>query len=203
MEQTQTNTLHFNSFEEFLAFEEHSDIRYEYYGGEVYAMAGTTLTHNLIVQNAADSLKLIFRPRGCYTFTENIKLEAIRDFYYPYPDVMVTCHELDKQERYSIKNPVILVEVLSKSTAETDREFKLQCYKKLPSLQYYLLVSQDKYLVEVFGRTDQTGVWSYQSFDQPTDEFRLDRLDCQLSVEKMYEDVLFLPAVGDPINKGE
>ncbi len=192
MGERQANT-HFNSFKDFLAFEEHSDIRYEYYNGEVFAMAGTTLVHNRLVNNAADVLKAVFRPKGCHIYTESVKLEVIRDSYYPYPDVMVTCHELDKQGKYSIKNPVVLVEVLSKSTAELDREFKLQRYKKLPSLQYYLLVSQDKYLLELYGRTDNPSIWTYQSFDKLADKIRLDRLDCQMSVADIYEDISFEP----------
>ena len=109
----QTDTLHFNSFKEFLEFEKHSEIRYEFHNGEVFAMAGTTLIHNELVDNVKDLLKATFRPKGCKVYSESIKLQAIKDYYYPYPDVMLTCHELDKQERYIIKNPMLIVEVLS------------------------------------------------------------------------------------------
>jgi Uma2 family endonuclease len=126
--------------EEYFALEETSEIRHEFYEGEIFAMAGTTLDHNRIVGSVNDLLKAVFRPRGCETFTESVKLEAIKNTYYPYPDVMVTCHKLDLQSKYTIANPLMLVEVLSKSTTDNDRDFKLKKYKKIPSLQHYLLV---------------------------------------------------------------
>ncbi len=193
MDNLQTDRLHFNSFGEFLEFEKHSEIRYEFFNGEVFAMAGTSITHNLLVDRIKDLIKARFSPQGCYTLTESVKLQAIKDYYYPYPDVMLTCHELDKQERYIIKNPSLIVEVLSKSTADTDKTFKWQRYKKILSLQHYLLVSQYEVLVEVFSRTDHPETWLYQSFDQLADEIRLENIDFSLSVEAIYENIMLFP----------
>jgi len=189
----QSDGFHFNSFAEFLEFEKHSEIRYEFYNGEVFAMAGTTIIHNLLVGRMRDLIREKFAPRGCYTLTESVKLEAIKDQYYPYPDLMLTCHELDKQERYIVKNPVLIAEVLSKSTAEADRYFKWQRYKKIPSLQYYLLISQYEVLTEIFSRTDQPETWLYQSFDQPMDQIKLSAIDFTLSVGDMYDGITLLP----------
>jgi Uma2 family endonuclease len=194
MGQAQTDVLHFNSFEEFLEFEQHSEIRYEFYNGEVFAMAGTTLVHNELVDNVKDIFKAGFRPRGCKVYSESVKLQAIKDYYYPYPDVMLTCHELDKQERYIIKNPTVIVEVLSKSTADIDKSFKWQRYKKIASLQHYILVSQYEVLVEVYSRTDQPDAWLYRSFDQLTDEIKLENIDFNLSVGAVYDGIQLMNA---------
>ncbi len=185
----QTDALHFDSFEEFLEFEKHSEIRYEFHNGEVFAMAGTTIVHNLLVGRMRDLIREKFEPKGCYTLTESVKLQAIKDYYYPYPDVMLTCHELDKQERYIIKNPLLIVEVLSKSTADGDKSFKWQRYRKIDSLQHYILVSQYEVLIEVFSRTSQPETWLYRSFDSLTDEIRLDDIDFTLSVGAVYEGI--------------
>ena len=191
----QTDTLHFNSFKEFLEFEKHSEIRYEFHNGEVFAMAGTTLIHNELVDNVKDLLKATFRPKGCKVYSDSIKLQAIKDYYYPYPDVMLTCHELDKQERYIIKNPMLIVEVLSKSTADTDKSFKWQRYRKIDSLQHYILVSQYEVLIEVFSRTDQPETWLYRSFDNLTDEIRLEDPDFTLPVGAVYDGIRLAPPV--------
>jgi Uma2 family endonuclease len=76
--------------EEYFEMEEKSEIRHEYYDGEIFAMAGTTMNHNDIVDNVRSVMKGVFRPKGCRVFAENVKVEASA-LYYPYPDVIVTC----------------------------------------------------------------------------------------------------------------
>lgn len=177
---------------EFLEMEEKSEIRHEYYDGEVFAMAGTTMNHNDIVDNVRSFLKDLFRPKGCRVFAENIKVEAIENFYYPYPDVIVTCAPEDINGTYIVKNPSILVEVISKSSANYDRGFKLRKYKEITSLQYYILVSQFEYLVELYARTNQEGVWTYQSFDKTDVIISFDLLDFTMPVSAVYEGIVFL-----------
>ena len=178
--------------QEYFELEEFSDIRHEFYEGEVFDMAGTTLNHNRIVKNTDRFLESVFRKRGCETFTESVKLEVIKDTYYPYPDVMVTCHALDLQSRYSIANPLLLVEVLSKSTANTDRDFKLKKYKKIHSLQYYLLISQYECSIELYSRIEQTDTWTYQVFEEMTDNIPFEKEGFFLPVADLYAGVVFI-----------
>jgi Uma2 family endonuclease len=177
---------------EFLEMEEKSEIRHEYYDGEIFAMAGTTMNHNDIVDNVRTFLKEIFRPKGCRIFAENIKVEAIENFYYPYPDVIVTCAPEDINGTYIVKHPGILVEVLSKSSANYDRGFKLRRYQEIASLQYYILVAQYEFYVEVYTRTDQPGVWTYQAFDKPEAVISFDLLDFTMPVSAVYDGIIFL-----------
>ncbi len=79
------------TFEEYLKMEEQGEIRHEYYDGEIFAMAGTTMNHNRIVGRIRSFLEGILLPKGCDVFAENVKVEAIQNFYYPYPDVILTC----------------------------------------------------------------------------------------------------------------
>lgn len=177
---------------EFLKMEEKSEIRHEYYDGEIFAMAGTTMNHNDIVDNVRSFLKDLFRPKGCRVFAENIKVEAIENFYYPYPDVIVTCAPEDINGTYIVKHPSILVEVLSKSSANYDRGFKLKKYQDITSLQYYMLVAQYECYAELFTRTDQTGVWTYQSFNKPDAVISFDLLNFTMPVSAVYEGIVFL-----------
>ena len=177
---------------EFLEMEEKSEIRHEYYDGDVFAMAGTTMNHNDIVDNVRSFLKVLFRPKGCRVFAENIKVEAIENFYYPYPDVVVTCAREDISGTYTVKHPSILVEVLSKSSANYDRGFKFKKYQDIVSLQYYMLVAQYEYYVELYTRTNQEGVWTYQSFDKMDDIISFNLLDFTMPVSSVYEGIVFL-----------
>jgi Uma2 family endonuclease len=181
------------SFAEYLEMEEKSEIRHEYYDGEIFAMAGTTMNHNDIVDNVRTLFKGFFRPKGCRVFSENVKVEAIPNFYYPYPDVIITCAPDDISGTYIVKNPSILVEVLSKSSATYDRGFKLRRYKNIASLQYYLLVSQNEFYVELYTRTDQKDIWTYQTFDNANDIIRFDIVDFEIQLSSIYENIQFIP----------
>ena len=178
------------SVEDYFEMEEQSEIRHEYYDGEVYAMAGTTLVHNAIVQNIARDLYSKFNPKGCKVLVEAVKLEAIKRFYYPYPDVMLTCDEEDKKAEYFIKNPSLLVEVLSKSTMSHDRGFKLRRYKTIPSLQYYLIVSQYEYLVELYSRFDDSSSWLYDVYENKDDVITFEKINLSLSLSSIYEGII-------------
>jgi Uma2 family endonuclease len=173
--------------EEYFAMEEQSEIRHEYFDGEVFAMAGTSLNHNEIVQNIAGKLRTEFRPKGCKILVESVKLEVIKRYYYPYPDVMLTCDKEDSNAEYLIKNPILIVEVLSKSTMSHDRIFKLRRYKTIPSLQYYLIVSQYEHLVELYSRFDDSSSWLYDIYENKEDIISFQKLNLTLSLSDIYE----------------
>ena len=177
--------------EEHFAYEEYSEFRHEFYEGELFRMDATTIRHNEIIENVKDVLRPLFRPRGCRVVSESIRLEAVRNEYYPYPDIMVTCHGFDRESDSTIRNPSLVVEVLSKSTEDNHRDFKWQHYKNISSLQHYLLVSQYKCLVELYSRTEKPEVWLYQSFNQMTDTVHFQHLDFSLPVAKVYDNITF------------
>jgi Uma2 family endonuclease len=177
------------SVEEYFEMEKHSEIRHEYYDGEVFAMAGTSINHNRIVQNLSGVLRPIFRPRGCEVLLESVKLEAIKHFYYPYPDLMLTCDTEDMDAEYIIKKPTLIVEVLSKSSVLNDRVAKLRRYKNIPTLQYYLIVSQYEFLVESYCRVDDSTSWLYDVYEDQNDIINFPKLDLKLALSDIYEGI--------------
>jgi len=177
------------SVEEYFEMEKHSEIRHEYYDGEVFAMAGTSLNHNEIIQNIAGILRPIFRPKGFKVLLESVKLEAIKHFYYPYPDLMLTCDADDLDAEYIIKKPTLIIEVLSKSSVLNDRVAKLRRYKNIPSLQYYLIVSQYEFLVELYSRVDDATSWLYDVYEEKTGTINFSKLDLNLSLSDIYEGI--------------
>src|SRR5262249_33525674 len=127
--------------EEYLEFEKTSPVRHEYVDGEIYAVAGESKNHNRIAGRVFSILDQHLTGGQCEAFIENVKVKVRPPLYY-YPDVVVTGEPADVVEDdddYVIIDPVLIVEVLSKSTARTDRIEKLHEYKILPNLREYVI----------------------------------------------------------------
>ena len=176
--------------EDYLKFEETSDVRHEFRDGQVYAMAGGMVNHNRLTRRMASLLESQPSLKRCGIFSENMKVEAVRGVYMPYPDVVVACHPFDlRGDNLIIRQPRVLVEVLSKSTAYNDRGFKWQRYRRMPSLWYYLLVDQYKMAVELFSRIEETDEWINTVYEQPEDVIVMPRLDLELSLGAIYDGI--------------
>ena len=176
--------------EEYLQYEEESEFRNEFYKGELFPIEATTRKHNKIVNNIMRTFVPHFEPKGCEAFSENVKLEVIKGVYYPYPDVMMSC-EPDDNDALLIKKPVIIIEVLSPSTAAYDKGFKWVQYRKIASLRYYLVISQDEVMVEMYSRKDGTSLWSFQYFTNIQNIIHFEYLDFELPLSSIYEYVAF------------
>ena len=174
--------------EEYIAFEETSDVRHEFYNGQLYPMmAGTTDDHNEVKQNVVYALREEFRKRGCKVYDENLKVQLAESKHYTYPDILLTCDERDLKDKHIKRYPSLIVEVLSQSTANYDRDDKFKAYQKVPSIQYYLLVDSRWQGAELYTRTEQEDIWTYQSFTKSTDIIRFPKLDFSLPFSTIYE----------------
>jgi Uma2 family endonuclease len=178
--------------EEYFALEERSETRHEYFEGEVFAMAGGSVIHNLIKGNFIAGLRLGVRQRGCRYVDENVRLAVREDSFYTYPDIMVSCDPADRHEAYTWRYPVLIVEVLSPTTADYDRTTKFENYQKMPSLRHYLLVSQLAWTVEWF-RRDEAGQWIYTLLTGPNAMLEIPDLGLVLPLRELYEDTDVAP----------
>jgi len=104
------------TYEAYLQMEALSDIRHEFYYGEIFAMAGGTPIHNILVQNTSQTIRGKIQRKGCQTFTENVRLELEAEGYYVYPDVMLVCNESEWKQNLSLKSAELIAEVFSDST---------------------------------------------------------------------------------------
>lgn len=173
--------------EEYLAGENDGDVRHEYIYGEVYAMAGSSDRHNQISGNIF--VKLFTRLRGskdCQVFMTDMKLQADELTFY-YPDVFVAC---DRPDPYFRREPVLIVEVLSPSTQRADRHEKLAVYQQIPTLREYVIVAQDKMLIELH-RRPANGEWTREVFNQSSEAFDLTAVSTDLSLAEIYRGVDF------------
>ena len=185
-----SDKLKFFSEEEYFRFEEKSEIKYEYVDRQIYAMSGATQRHNEIQMNIFLALSKFLCNRPCRAFIGNHRVKIKKANCYYYPDVMVTCSGLDDGKSVYNEGPVLVVEVLSRSTAPIDRREKLSNYLKLESLREYVLVQQNRKKVELY-RLDNDGSWTKTDYGPgdfvifkslPAGEFKL-------SVEEIYRDV--------------
>lgn len=173
---------HFISEEEYLASEQVSDIRHEYIGGQVYAMAGAGYNHNCIAANIMRKFGNHLEGTPCATFVADMKVRLGKD--YVYPDVLVDCGKLSGDD-YFANSPVIIVEVLSPSTRKTDTTTKLIRYINLPSVQEYVLVEQDFVSVQVLRRSQH---WQPEYF-YLGDAVTFAPIGLTLAVEEIYDRV--------------
>ncbi len=174
------------SVDDYLTGEQLSSIRHEYVDGRVYAMVGASDRHGLMALSIASALRSHLRGSPCQVFIADMKVRvesATEDKFY-YPDVLVSC-DADDRERYFRRAPCLIVEVLSDATERLDRGEKFHAFRRLESLQEYLLVSQERELVELFRRETD---WESE-LHGPDDTIALRSVDLELPVAWVYEDI--------------
>ncbi len=173
--------------QEYLIWEEKQQIKHEYIDGEVYAMTGGTIPHNEIAVNLTTILKNYLRGKGCKVLMADAKLGITENGPFYYPDVMVTCDPRDKKAKKIIHHPCLIIEVLSPTTEAFDRGDKFRDYRRLNTLQEYLLVNTKQISVECF-RLNQQSFWELHPY-QEGDEINLTTLNFSFPLHRIYEDV--------------
>lgn len=178
--------------EEYLTLERQAQHKSEYLNGEIFAMSGASRRHNLITVNIAAGLHAQLRQRPCEVYTNDMRVKVSPTGLYTYPDVVVVCDtpQFEDAELDTLLNPTLIVEVLSKSTADYDRGGKFEHYRTLASLQEYLLVAQDRcHIVHYIRQPDNT--WVLSETHVLNDRLPLPSLSAQLLVSEAYTKVQF------------
>jgi Uma2 family endonuclease len=162
-------------------------MRHEYLGGAVYAMAGASDDHIALCMNLAFALRSQLQGKPCRVQMSEgrVRLRLAGEDIFYYPDVMVACDPRDT-DRYFKRYPKVLVEVLSESTAMTDRREKFLSYRQIETLEEYVLVAQDKMEVTLFRRANH---WQPEVLVQPEQALHLPSLDFRLALNALYEGV--------------
>ena len=183
--------------EEYLEAERKAEYKSEYYQGVIYAMAGGTLVHNLITLSIAGELRHAVKKRRCSVYSTDVRLRVTPTGLYTYPDIMVVCGEpiFSDDQKDTVTNPVFIVEVLSDSTEGRDRGFKSTQYRKLDSLQEYVLVSQHEPRIERYLRQpgDQ---WLLAETAGLERSLQIESLSCSIPLAEIYDKVDFAGGVG-------
>ncbi len=174
--------------EEYLERECHSPIKHEYLDGDVYAMAGTSTDHNIISGNLYIFLRNALKNSPCRTYFADIKVRIDEGKRFFYPDVLVNCKPTDNRNVVYVDTPKVIIEVLSESTESFDRGKKFKYYRTIPSLQDYILVSPQEYVVEIFHRMEGDR-WMLETFQGLEAIARIESLNLNIPLAEIYATV--------------
>ena len=178
------------SIEDYLAGEQRSQVKHEYLGGTIYAMAGARVVHDQIAMTLLGLLHAQLRGRPCQPFNSDMKvrlrLPAHTRFYYP--DGMIVCQSNPPDDTFQ-DSPVVIAEVISEATRRTDEGEKKDAYLTIPSLMAYLLIESDRPRVVVHRRTET--VFVPEAYQDADETIVLDHVGCSISLAELYERVDF------------
>ena len=169
--------------DEYLRLERKSEVRSQYFRGEMFAITGASRAHNVICANVLSSVHRQFDDRPTEVYQSDMRVKVRASGLYTYPDVVATCDspQFEDQEVDTLLNPQAIVEVLSESTEAYDRGDKFGHYRNIESLKDFILISQDKARVERFSRQDD-GQWLMWSTEDLDDVLAIPSIDCELSI---------------------
>ena len=180
------------TIEEYLEFENASDEKHEYYQGEVFAMSGAKISHNIIAVNMLSGLKQMLKGKPCRPFNSDQRIYIPANTLFTYPDISVVCGEIETKEddEWNILNPVVIVEILSTSTKNYDRGDKFKLYRDIVTLKEYILVDSKSIAIEAF-RINNTGHWELEEYKSITDSLLIKALDISIPLGEIYERIKF------------
>ena len=176
--------------EEYLAWERKQPYKNEYYDGQIIAMSGASRSHNRITVDITIQLGNQLMDSDCEVFASEMRVRTNPMVSYFYPDLIVVCGEprFEDDTFDTLLNPILVIEVLSPSTAAFDRGEKFEHYKQLASLQEYILISQDRVRVEHYCR--QGTRWLHSTFQSLEDMLPLPSIECEVPLHTIYRRVV-------------
>jgi Uma2 family endonuclease len=188
------NPKSFFSVQEYLDLERESETKHEYVDGRIVAMAGASANHGLIMFGVGGAIRQQLRGRGCYVYPSDLRVRIDALGIYTYPDVTVTCGtpQFGEERPDTLLNPALIVEILSPSTEIADRTTKFARYRRIPSFREYVLIAQDKPLIEHYVRQEE-GTWSWSAAERLEESIYLPTIDCALALAEVYDQVIFSP----------
>lgn len=179
--------------EEYLLLEAKAETKNEYHAGFIVAMAGASFAHSQIAYNLNTELGVQLKNSPCQGLSNDTRVWIAGCEKYYYPDSMVLCGEPEFQTirgLSALTNPTLIVEILSETTEAADRGEKFACYRSLPSLMTYALISQDRPRVEVFRRQAE-GSWLYTATETLEGVVTLESIGCTMRLADIYARVVF------------
>lgn len=177
---------HRYTWHDYLLLARSSNIKLEFFDGEIFAMAGGTPEHSALAMAVGIALGGQLEGRPCRVYNSDLRVRVLATGLGTYPDVTVVCGppEYDPDDRDTITNPTVLIEVLSNTTEEYDRGKKFDSYQQIPALREYVLVSQRERLLEVF-RRGEGGEWSRLEARTHA-AIQVESICCELQVDRIY-----------------
>ena len=175
------------TIEEYFELERNSQVKHEFVEGQLIEMPGEKRIANRVAGSIYALLLQLLNHKVFEVYIQDVKLSTVKGKRYRYPDVMVV-PVVDDEDDDMVHQAVLIAEVLSPSTEKTDRNDKLKEYSKIPSVQYYLLVSQEETVVEVYKRN--VNIFEYSFYTEKTDVIDFPFFDIKLTLDDIYKNIL-------------
>lgn len=181
--------------QEYLNRERKAAFKSEFFRGEIFAMAGGSPNHSLIAANFVREAGNALKDQPCAVYNSDLRIRVQPTGLYTYPDATIVCGELefDDEERDTVINPTVIIEVLSDSTEKYERGKKSNHYRQIASLKELILISQDRPNIERFTR-QPNGDWLFHEERELTANFDLKSLEISVMLAELYRNVRFEPA---------
>ena len=178
------------TIEEYLEMENAAVEKSEYYKGEIYAMSGAKLTHNIIYKNVFGELYLKLKGRSCQPYGSDLRIHIPNNTLFTYPDITIICGKVEtlNDDKYNALNPTIIIEILSPSTKNYDRGDKFKLYRDIPSLKEYILINSTGIGVEAY-RIIEKGHWELQEYTDIKEILLLPNINFSITLQEIYEGV--------------
>lgn len=173
--------------EEYFELERNSEVKHEFVEGQLIEMPGEKKVANKLSLRLSVVLLGLLNDNVYDVFIQDVRLSTVRGKRYRYPDVMVV-PVIDDEDEYNVHQAVLIAEVLSPSTEKTDRNDKLKEYSKIPSVQYYLMVSQEEPIIELYRRNGD--IFEYTFFTEKTDVINFPFFDIKFTLNDIYKKIL-------------
>ncbi len=180
------------TIEEYLEMEKASTVKHEYFQGEIFAMSGAAFNHNLIFSNVFGLLFSKLKGSKCIPFGSDMRMNIPENTLFTYPDISIYCDEIKHltEDKDTILQPTIIIEILSPSTKNYDRGKKFKLYKDIPSLKEYIMIDSDSVLVEAYYISDEQN-WILNKYEELSDRLRLASMGFDLALSDIYSHVSF------------
>jgi Uma2 family endonuclease len=176
------------SVKEYFEFEKNSELRHEFYYGKLIEMPGEAKKANRIAKNILLKWNDVLERQGLEIFTHDVKAEVKLDHIFRYPDLVVA-PESDDEDEYIIKQPIIIAEIASEDSWKRDSRTKLKEYTALPTLKYYLIVSQEEVFVQLCQRKGND--WTFTFFEEIDDVIVMPEFNLKIELSELYKKVKF------------
>lgn len=175
------------TIKEYVELEEYSNIKHEFFDGQIRAMSGGTLEHSRLAAAAIFQLGTRLKDRACVVYTADARIRVVAGNLITYPDISIGCAapETDGEDRNAMLNPTVLVEITSPSTEKYDRGTKFARYKLIPTLREYVVISHREHAIDVFRRLDDGG-WAEADRAGVGEKAKLLSIDCEIDVDALY-----------------
>ena len=178
------------SIEAYLEMENAADEKHEYYKGEIFAMSGAKVSHNIIAGNLFALLFNKLKGKKCKPFNSDQRIHIPSNSLFTYPDISIICGEVItlNNDDYNVLNPTVVVEVLSKSTKNYDRGEKFKLYRDIKTLKEYILVDSESIHIEIF-RLNANSHWELEEYNSLTNVVTIKAVDETIFLSEIYDNV--------------